>query len=1667
MKIDEFLDRDPFFQQESGEDQARLRSYYKSNPDAFTQMYQQHPLVQEMGDEDRRITDSFYMAEPEPVAEPAPEPEPGFLAKAGQTIKATGYAAEAGLSRSMGGLVRGVGDVFDEPELAQIGAEMASMNAQEQADALAGIPKENTYQRFMVDVGSSLLQQIPGFAASALTGGTAPGLLYAAGTAGATRYDEARNAGYDEVESAGMGAITGTIEAAFEHSPLSKFLEGGRAAAGKIFRVALAEFGEEFGTEATNMAVDKLIDDVYRNQQALLSDPEVKTAGDALKKVFYAGLVGMGAGMGMGTVGYARDVLYDQHLDGKNLARVRAGENDSVELAVPKAFAAEMQTVLDSRREEVKTPEDAQRIVDEYVANIGRTPDQHVHETTIKSEISETPLDTVYASAVEPVAPPTVPPAETVEETAAEESPTLEAAPTTPTPATPQFQVGQIVGVPLTPGSPAMQMTGNLRANIPVDVQITRINANGSMEGKTIEGGKPIHINSAAGLTPPLSTEGFTQDPGGLESPQLIRFLRDTLTTGKKIEDMTHEERARSVGNAVAVWNKLGKGLVFGDYTLRSTRIRMLWDLMTYRPEFADRILSHEIGHSIHMTDRKTLNDMGLGDFVPFKDFLDQLTPNLPPAQFQTRQQMLDQWNALPAPLQNEMLTMAKQWAIGGQHATAAEPWEVMADALSVMLSRPKGVIIGPLMQKAWDNWLKMNPKGKAVLDRIHATPAIEDPIVMMKRAALAKAYAEKMANLGTLTPTETFLRDYVSTQAPAHGRLAKAGLSGAQLDQLQNRVEEAHFGGMADTLYMEKSVLDLFQRQMIALGVEEDELARYALYNRIIKDRATKIDIAVLQPGQKAGSPAQLAKLLREDATKLVEADPNMQGLTDAEKQVEIDALVNDMLADQSFTREIPYLNPDGLTKKQAQAKLDEMHGKWGDKYQKMVDIFDEWQRLRQNYMVDRLAKSGLVGEGWIKHMRNNPDYVTFQVVHHAFKRRMTQAGNGNMAKAFQQQRGTHADIGHVLYETVAKDTHLVTMARWQTMRRDVLQQIIDQTQNVPDDQKLVREVRKIGGKWPQKLEQNERFVTLVDNGVQRGFIVDETIDEMLKPVDKGNRLWGTDYLTRWMTAFNIGFGIINPIRDLLRSIRNLPGWEAIWKVPLNFFTNLPGIARAVFNDRQFEHAGIRELAEKALAIPAKEYAEWGLTTQDRLLVQLGKTPEGQAQVQTAMDSIWFQMRRASNWFKWNMGAFVRTTELSSRLAAWQYAKELPDRTEEQLKVLVRNCSGTPNLLERPRPSTLQSILLFYNPFVQGLRGDIRAFKENPSEWIMKSLAMQAPFRLFALAALSGYLDQILEEMFGKRPEEEMSWKDWFKRIPLYQLLNYLIIPVGSLRDEKSAYITMPLDPVGQTIGAWAMVSSLAAFVPDFPKTKALTQTIETGAGMFPQLHPLVDAIFVATPQLLTRGNIHDPFRGTDVLDRATVTGGSFIDKAGPILKYYLFNKGLGGPLTTIMRIPYAAQNPDNLSGEKRVLDYITDATGCEVLGKPTVGRLLRSSDQGLRDWERFKTEGREEEVGRVQLTARSIAAEMLADQRSLQSVLSEQIANGRINEETQQLIAKHDESFKRIITNIMRMRVDSMPDPLKVHWRMIMMAKSPEAKARAVQGFVDTFNRINAGGE
>ena len=447
---------------------------------------------------------------------------------------------------------------------------------------------------------------------------------------------------------------------------------------------------------------------------------------------------------------------------------------------------------------------------------------------------------------------------------------------------------------------------------------------------------------------------------------------------------------------------------------------------------------------------------------------------------------------------------------------------------------------------------------------------------------------------------------------------------------------------------------------------------------------------------------------------------------------------------------------------------------------------------------------------------------------------------------------------------------------------------------------------------------------------------------------------------------------------------------------------------------------------------------------------------------MQSALDSLWFQSRRVANAFKWFMGAAVRSTELSSRLAAWQYAKTLPNRTEAQIKTLVRNCSGTPNLLERPRPSTISSILLFYNPSVQGLRGDYKAFKANPTEWLLKTLALQAPARLFALAALSGELDKWLEEWFGKRAAGEMSWKEWFQRIPFDQLLNYMILPVGSLSDNKSAYLTVPLDPVGQTMGAWAMAASLGAFVPEFPRGKAMTQAFETGAGMFPQLHPLVDAIFVATPQLLTRGNIYDTFRGRDVIDRATVTGGTFIEKAAPVLKYYLFNKGLGGPLNSIMRIPYTTENTDNLTGDKKILDHIVTATGMPVLGQPTVGRLLRSSDRGLNDWERIKTEAYQEELGQVEMTVRRMGAEARASERSIGQVLQEQWANGRITEDTKKLIAKHPDSFKRHLTSyIMRSEVP-MDQRLAEPWRALQNASNPEAEARAVLRVVNVLNMI-----
>lgn len=1640
MNIDEFLNRDPLFQQKPEEEKTALRDYFKQKPEEFKAMYERHPDIVRMEPEQRKRADEFYFP---------PEPEQTSLEKIGQTIKVTAEATEAGLARSMGGGLRAVGDLLGDEELSSIGTEMAAQNAKEQAEALGQIPKENIYQKFIVDVGSSFAQNLPGLGLSAVTGGAAPALIFAGSMAGSQRYDEARNAGYDPTESIGMGVIAGATEAAFEKLPLDNFFKAGRSASKKILYGALTEFAEETGTEAANMVTDRLIDDVYRNRQALLSDPEVKTAGDAIKKVLYSGLVGFGSGTLVGSAGAVRDQLVKANLNAKGFAPVYVDKLDA-ETAAPIDLAPEIQRIIDERQDEIETGEDVDRIVEEHIRSTTGDFASAQYEKDLEKEIAAKPLQDAVKEV--PVSE------ETVQDT------TLQAS-LGPQP-TYVPKVDDIISLPLEPGSNLIQV-GGPTINLPVDVRIVNAYPNRTADVEVVGSGEMIEGVDFKQFQPNLSAMTSTvysqANKPEMESPSLIRFVQNALSTGvTKIEHMSPQERKLALGGKVQVWKDLKDA--FGDFSRTSGTVRLVWDLMTYGAETAHRVLSHEIGHMIHLLDRTTLQRLGLGDFIPFKSFLETLTPGVKTGV--TKADMAKQFRALPKQLQKDFTDLSLQWrTLPGQYAKPAE--EIMADALSVLLSRPKGIVIGQAAQDAWDGWLKMNPKAAQILQEIHKSPEI-DYAAKMRQADLAKAYAEKLKHLGTLSLTEELTRQYMSTRANFFRRLGNSKVPQETIYRIQDGIEQAHFSGTNNEIYMAKCLSDYFGRQIAEADITMDQMNTYALMRRVDNARKRIVKLLKLKPGENVTSEEQMYRVIEEEVRNVVSGMSNMSGLTPAEIEQAIQMMTKQMLAERTIVREIQLLSPFGLTPETAKDQMSKlMHDMGTDRYDKMVEIYDKWQNLRQEYIIENLANTGMIKPHLLEHMRQNKDYVTFTVVHHAFKRFSLQAKKGSAVdRAIHEQIGTTAAVGSVIPETIDNDVRLVEIATWQAMRRNTL---IETARVAPT---LAREVTKTHGKWPETLEQNERFITIWDivNGKpqQRGFIIDETLEDALKPVDRGIKVPGTDYLTRWMTSLNIGFGIINPIRDVFRSARNLPGWAALWKLPTSFIANLPGALKSSFTENP--NSQFAEAAREGLLTPNKQFADWGNTTEDKLLQSLGHSARGQAQVDGALAQLWFQLNRVASGFTWGMGAFVRGTEAASKIAAWEYVKKLQGYSPAEKRIMVRNLAGTPNLLERPRPSWATTLLLFYNPFVQGLRGDFTAFAKNPKQWIAKSMAMQAPFRMFALACLSGYMDKWLEDLLGPRDPEQPSWQEFFQSIPRYLLLNYLIVPVATLSDGTPYIMTIPMDPASQTIGAWAMAGSMALVDKDFPWAKAIPQMFETGAGMIPQPHPIIGAMF-DTASLIHRGNIYDAFRGRDVVDADIAKGGTLLQRAEPVMKYYLFNRGLGGPLNTIMRLPYSSKQVITDEGRTKAQDYLAAATGARFFGSATIGRFLRApGNAGIEERFRMVGEQREAESAQARLVKRELIEAIAADpKRQIRSVLGEVLTpNGQLTEEMGILIQKHPETFMKALREMATIQNAQQIDiRLRTDYLRIMRARSREDRAVAISMYLKKYENLNGGTE
>ena len=202
---------------------------------------------------------------------------------------------------------------------------------------------------------------------------------------------------------------------------------------------------------------------------------------------------------------------------------------------------------------------------------------------------------------------------------------------------------------------------------------------------------------------------------------------------------------------------------------------------------------------------------------------------------------------------------------------------------------------------------------------------------------------------------------------------------------------------------------------------------------------------------------------------------------------------------------------------------------------------------------------------------------------------------------------------------------------------------------------------------------------------------------------------------------------------------------------------------------------------------------------------------------------------------------------------------------TGKERAYIVRNYTGTPDSTERGLAADVSNSLFMYsNVIIAGLRADAEvAFQPSTAAgYWFRSLITDFSFKALMAAGVLGYFGDDL--------------KEWFARIPSYDLEKYIIVPVppfwsvNKRGERKAIYLRLPHDDANRILAAttWALLTGNRPSAP--------THAIGILAGEFPGLAPIVD-LPLKTAQLATGRNPYDAFRGRNIVPRTQWDAGGW----------------------------------------------------------------------------------------------------------------------------------------------------------------------------------------------
>ena len=499
-------------------------------------------------------------------------------------------------------------------------------------------------------------------------------------------------------------------------------------------------------------------------------------------------------------------------------------------------------------------------------------------------------------------------------------------------------------------------------------------------------------------------------------------------------------------------------------------------------------------------------------------------------------------------------------------------------------------------------------------------------------------------------------------------------------------------------------------------------------------------------------------------------------------------------------------YASPRGFNLNASSERLAEMREQYGPTGYKALEAAGERFRAIYDDMVVRLLdESGVLDDELMATIKERLYYATMSVVKGGEDTSLQSAFESNFGSAtgsrIYRQIGTVKHVQNPATATTQKALSLISMVYREEAKRSVVEWMLKHNSD---------EIRPARTRWTGRRNEtiyrdDERIGTIefLDRGKTRAYYVPKAVAQAFErttAIEGQLAVLATKTLTNPLklvyTQGNYGFWPVNFVRDMWDYVRKVPGASlffgtgAYWKYHRQAWKS----ARSTITgelDANAEAALKRKMLI-SLADPM------GMTLEDqafeRMLVRYHQTPVmWEKQNLRAVD----QIKKAWNKYMELGQTMERTVKIAGMLYLDTNKATMPEWQKQQI---VHNFAGSPNFLQKGAGNPLLDFfMLFYNPFKEGLRSEVQAFKMNKAEYTLKTVQYTILPKLgMGFLAAGG-----LALLAGRDPEDDPI-REMYDAMSEYDKTNYFCIPLGWINKEqrKVAYIRLPMSEAQRFTG-------------------------------------------------------------------------------------------------------------------------------------------------------------------------------------------------------------------------------------------------------------------------